>query len=105
MSKRHRSDEMAPPPKADVRAHARAERHRVHSELNSMADVVSSGVEPDDVVEPGPEFKPDHRRDADRALRKRGRARLRHWKVKAWKRRSTTRKQRAVAVRRLAEET
>ena len=46
MSQRHRSQDVAPPPKMDLRAHAHNERHRINSELHSLATQVSAGYEP-----------------------------------------------------------
>ena len=104
MSKRHRSQEAVPLPRAEQRAHAHSERHRVHSELHELAELVSHGVEPDDVVEPGAEWKPLHHHDAEKAVKKLDQARnSRHWKVKEWKRRSTGRRQKAAAYRNLAQ--
>lgn len=104
MSKRHRSDEAVPLPRAELRAHAHNERHRVRGELHELAGLVSNGVEPDDVVEPGAEWKPVHHHDADRAIKKLDSSRrLRHWKRKDWKRRSVVRRQKNAAWRRLAE--
>jgi hypothetical protein len=56
MSKRHKHRETVLPPKVEIRAHAHNERHRVNSELHLVADLVSHGVEPDDVIDPGPEW-------------------------------------------------
>ena len=104
MSQRHRPEEAVPLPRAELRAHAHNERHRVKSELHGMADLVSSGVEPDDVIDPGAEWKPAHHHDAERVARKlRSPHRLKHWKTKAWKRRSAVRQKRAEAWRNLAE--
>ena len=104
MSKRHRTEEAIPLPRAEQRAHAHAERHRVKSELHLLADQVSHGVEPDDVVEPGSAWKPLHHHDAEKALKKvTGTRRLRHWKRKEWKRRTLVRQQRNAAYRRLAD--
>ena len=44
MSKRHRSQEAVPLPRAEQRAHAHGERHRVHSELHELAELVSHGA-------------------------------------------------------------
>jgi hypothetical protein len=104
MSKRHRTDEAVPLPRAELRAHAHAERHRVRGELHEMAGLVSHGVEPDDVTDPGAAWKPVHHHDAERAIRKSdGRRRLRHWKRKDWKRRTVVRRLRNEQYRRLAE--
>jgi hypothetical protein len=101
MSKRHRTEQVNPA-KAEVRAHARGERHRVNTELHQVAGMVSAGVEPDDVVEPGPAWKPEHHHDVEKALSDAGRHK-RHWKVKDWKRRTLRRRQRAEAMK-LTEE-
>ena len=39
MSKRHRNEEIAPVPRAELRAHAHNERHRVHSELHLVEEI------------------------------------------------------------------
>ena len=98
MSQRHRSQEAAPPPKMDLRAHAHNERHRINSELQAVAAQVSAGAEPDEVHEPGPAWVPDHHRHL-KAREDTSPKRLRHWKVKAWKRRSSVRKAKAQAAR------
>lgn len=104
MSKRHRTEDAVPLPRAELRAHAHAERHRVRSELHVVADLVSRGTEPDDVIDPGAEWKPAHHHDAERAAKKSsGAKRLRHWKMKDWKRRTVVRRQRNEAYRRLAD--
>jgi hypothetical protein len=104
MSKRHRGEEAVPLPKAELRAHAHNERHRVKGRLNEMADLVSHGVEPDDVVEPGAAWKPTHHHDAERAVKKlNGTRNKRHWKVKEWKRRTALRQQKAAAYRNLTQ--
>lgn len=102
MSKRHRTEQVTPA-KAEVRAQARGERHRVNTELHQVAGMVSAGVEPDDVVEPGPAWKPEAHHDPERAQRDSGRAK-RHWKVKDWKRRTMRRRARAEAANRLAQQ-
>jgi hypothetical protein len=105
MSKRHRSSqEAAPLPKVELRAHARGERHRINTELHTVADMVSGGLEPDDVEEPGAAFKPVHHHDPEKAIKKASGGPKRHWKVKDWKRRSTVRKARAKALRFAAEQ-
>ena len=104
MSQRHRSGEAVPLPRAELRAHAHNERHRVKSELHGVAGLVSNGVEPDDVVEPGAAWKPVHHHDVERVMRKATSPnRLKHWKTKDWKRRSALRQRRARAWRDLAE--
>jgi hypothetical protein len=97
MSQRHRTGEVPLPPKEELRAHAHSERHRIHVELQAVAQDVCGGLEPDDVHEPGAAWKPVKHRDADVArtkLAKRSRAK-RHWKTKMWKRRTAMRRQRA----------
>jgi hypothetical protein len=63
MSKRHRNQDYAPPARADLRAHAHNERHRVHSELHLAEEAMRHGTEPLDIVEPGPAWKPSHHHD------------------------------------------
>lgn len=101
MSQRHRATEVPLPPKQEVRAHAHGERHRIHVELNQVANQVSSGLDPDDVHEPGAAWKPVHHRDSEVAkskVAKQGRSR-RHWKTKMWKRRTKMRQAKAEAFR------
>lgn len=97
MSQRHRSQDVAPPPKMDLRAHAHNERHRIKGELSALASQVSAGYEPEDVHEPGRAWVPEHHRDADRA--KAPQRQPRHWKMKMWKRRSSVRRAKAQAFR------
>ena len=104
MSKRHRSEEELPLPRAELRAHAHNERHRVKGELHDLAAQVRNGLEPDDAVEPGANWKPAHHHDAERALKKLdGSRRLRHWKVKEWKRRTTVRRNKVAAYQNLTQ--
>ena len=103
MSQRHRSQELAPPPKVELRAHAHNERHRIHSELHAVAAEVSAGSEPDELHEPGRAWVPMHHHDAERGKAMATRQRPKHWKMKMWKRRTTVRKEKARA-RRLAGE-
>jgi hypothetical protein len=102
MSARHRNNDVAPPPRADLRAHAHNERHRIKSELHLVVEAVEHGVEPIDVEEPGVEWKPVHHKDPQRAVQKSRRKPLKHWKTKEWKRRKMIRKNRAEAWSRLA---
>jgi hypothetical protein len=105
MSQRNRATSTATPPKEELRAHARSERHRVNSELHTLSSSVGHGLELDDAEEPPIGWKPVHHRDGQRARTKAAKAkRPRHWKLKAWKRRSTLRRQKAVQSRVLAEE-
>ena len=101
MSQRHRTDEVQVPIKQEVRAHAHSERHRIHVELQSVAQDVSSGIEPEDVHEPGEAWRPTHHHDAEVAKRKLAKRSLtkRHWKTKMWKRRTQVRRARAEALR------
>ena len=59
MSQRHRSTDVLPPPKEALRAQAHSERHRIHVELQGVANQVSSGLDPADCHEPGAAWKPD----------------------------------------------
>lgn len=102
MSARHRNQDLAPVPRADVRAHAHNERHRVHSELHLVTEAVGHGVEPIDVVEPGPAWKPVHHHDPKKGVEKSRRAAFKHWKTKDWKRRKARRRARAEAWNSLA---
>jgi len=97
MSKRHQRRETILPPKVEIRAHAHNERHRVNALLHEVTNLIDHGVEPQDVVEPGPNFKPSHHHDAEIGRQQAKRHELRHWKTKDWKRRTAARKQRAIA--------
>ena len=93
MSKRNRDNDVLMLPRQERRAHAHSERHRIHVELQEVAQHVSSGIEPEDMHEPGRAWKPMHHHDAEIAkskLAKRSRAK-RHWKTKMWKRRTQLR--------------
>ena len=69
MSQRHRSHDVVQPPKVELRAHAHNERHRINSELQSVAAQVSAGYEPDEVHEPGRAWVPGHQHDAEQQER------------------------------------
>ncbi len=102
MSQRHRTNEVQLPPKQELRAHAHSERHRIHVELNQVAQEVSAGLDPEDLHEPGAAWKPIHHRDSEVAkekLAKQRRRNRRHWKTKMWKRRTKMRQARAEAFR------
>ena len=103
MSKRHKHRQVVLPPTIETRAHAHNERHRVNSELHLVTNMVSHGVEPDDVIEPGPAWKPLHRHDAAIGIEHSRKQAVKHWKTKAWKRRNVARKQRAQALMDLRE--
>ncbi len=101
MSQRHRTAEVPLPPKQEVRAHAHGERHRIHVELNQVAQEVSAGNDAEDLHEPGTAWKPVHHHDSEIAkdkVAKQTRDR-RHWKTKMWKRRSKMRQEKAEAFR------
>jgi hypothetical protein len=101
MSQRHRSTDVLPPPKEELRAQAHGERHRIHVELQDVANQVSAGLDPADCHEPGAAWKPSHHRDPDVAREKVAKRTKtpRHWKLKMWKRRTATRQARAEAMR------
>ena len=102
MSGRHHSADFVPAPRADLRAHAHNERHRVHSELHLAEEAMRHGTDALDVIDPADEWKPGHNH-GDRRRRDRGHAKaVKHWKQKMWKRRSAERKRRAQAWSRLA---
>ena len=105
MSQRHHMQEAAPPPpKMDSRAHAHNERHRIHSELHSVASQVSQGLEPEDLHEPGRAWVPTHHHDAAKGRASAGKQEPRHWKMKMWKRRTSVRKAKAAVTRMVAEQ-
>ena len=102
MSQRHRTSEVQMPPKQELKAHAHSERHRIHVELNHVAQEVSAGHDPEDLHEPGTAWKPLHHHDADVAkekLAKQRKRNRRHWKTKMWKRRTKMRQEKAEAFR------
>ncbi len=101
MSQRHRTAEVPLPPKQELRAHAHGERHRIHVELNQVAQEVSAGYDADDLHEPGAAWKPIHHHDSEVAKTKLIKAsrNRRHWKTKMWKRRTKVRQERAEAFR------
>ncbi|MEM9515460.1 MAG: hypothetical protein AAGA42_11450 [Actinomycetota bacterium] len=105
MSQRHRTDEVPLQPKQEVRAHAHSERHRIHVELQNVAQDVSAGIDPEDVHEPGSAWKPEAHHDSEKAkqkLAKRSRSK-RHWKTKMWKRRTLARQAKAREIERARE--
>lgn len=104
MSRRHRDESLAPLARADLRAHAHNERHRVHSELHLVTEAVRHGLEPIDVEEPGPEWKPEHHHQLRRAPKRQKNDQYKHWKIKSWKRRKAVRRQRAIIWTELAKE-
>ncbi len=104
MSQRHHNTEAVPPPKMDSRAHAHNERHRIHSELNAVASQVSSGLEAEDLHEPGRAWVPLHHHDPERGKAIGSKQSPRHWKLKMWKRRTSVRKAKAESTRVMAEQ-
>ncbi len=75
MSQRHRTAEVPLPPKEELRAQAHSERHRIHVELQDVANQVSAGLDPADVHEPGAAWKPVHHQDPEVAKEQAGQAR------------------------------
>ena len=96
MSQRHRTDRRAcRRPKEELRAHAHSERHRIHVELQAVANQVSAGLDPPTCHEPGAAWEPvapprPRGRPGEGAKRE---PRQRHWKMKMWKRRTATARQ------------
>ena len=100
MSQRHRTADVPVPTKEELRAQAHGERHRIHIELQDVANQVSAGLDPADVHEPGAAWKPAHHKDPEVAKDKLAKTRSkRHWKLKMWKRRSANRQAKAEAIR------
>jgi hypothetical protein len=103
MSKRHRDGDQVLPPRAERRAHARSERHRINVQLADVAEQVTGGLEPDDAPDPAVGYRPVHHHDPGRAKAeesgRKKRRRRRHWKLKMWKRRSSMRLVKAQAAR------
>ncbi|MEM1331912.1 MAG: hypothetical protein AAGG08_00515 [Actinomycetota bacterium] len=106
MSQRHRDTELFPPLREELRAAAHSERHRIHVELQSVAQsACAGGIDPEDLHEPGTAWKPPKHHDAEVAkskLAKRSRTK-RHWKTKSWKRRTQLRQQRVEALHTVRE--
>jgi hypothetical protein len=100
MSQRRRSTDVVPPKEAQ-RAQAHNERHRIHVELQEVANQVAAGLDPADCHEPGAAWKPIHHKDPEVAREKVAKSSQgkRHWKLKMWKRRSATRQAKAEAMR------
>jgi hypothetical protein len=86
-------------PRVENRAHEKGERHRIHSELHLVNNQIKAGTEPDDADDPGAAWKPVHHHDPQRAIAKvvKSRQRIRHWKMKDWKRRTAARQEKANA--------
>lgn len=90
MSRRNRTDAV-PVERLQVRSQYHGERHRVNGELHGISEAIHHGVDPDDISEPAPGFKRVHHHTPASGARQP----FRHWKTKAWKRRSTERRKRA----------
>jgi hypothetical protein len=102
MSKRHRDGDQVLPPRAERRAAARSERHRINTELAEVAEAIAGGIEPDDAHDPARGYRPIHHHDPGKAKegqRRSRRRKRRHWKLKMWKRRSSMRQVKAKAAR------
>ena len=98
MSQRHRRIEAIPPPREELRAHAHNERHRIHSELHSITEQVQHGVEPDDIDEPGANWKPLHHHNPQISMPKNRGNNFKHWKAKSRKRRKAMRRARIAQI-------
>jgi hypothetical protein len=105
MSRRNRSEEVPDSAWQERRAHAKGERHRIAAELHAVATHVDTRSGIDDAVEPGPAWKPDHHHSAEVAKKQAASHRFRHWKSKAWKRRTAIRKERNLVLGQLTVET
>lgn len=105
MSQRHRTSEVPLPPKEEVSAHKHSERHRIQVELKQVAQQVSGGMQPEDVHEPGAQWRPSHHHDGEVAKTKmlKSKRSRRHWKTKMWKRRTAMRRAKAEAFRMAGE--
>ena len=105
MSRRNRSEEVSETAWEERRAHAKGERHRIAVALHDVATHVDTLDGVDDAVDPGPAWKPEHHHSADVAKKQAARTGgFRHWKSKAWKRRSAARKEKNLAIGQLAME-
>ncbi|MEI8024052.1 MAG: hypothetical protein WCH63_07680 [Actinomycetota bacterium] len=98
MSQRHRRIEAIPPPREELRAHAHNERHRIHSELHLITEQVQHGIEPEDIDEPGTNWKPLHHHNSQIASQNIRGATFKHWKAKSWKRRKAMRRARIAQI-------
>ena len=105
MGQRRRTAEVPVPGKEELRAQAHSERHRIHVELQDVAQQVSAGLDPADVHEPGAAWKPVHHKDPEVAKEKVAKSTKtkRHWKLKMWKRRTANRQAKAEAARVVSE--
>jgi hypothetical protein len=94
MSRRHHSEFAEALSCEERRAHARGERQRVNASLRALAAVLGDGDEP------GAAWRPERHHEVPEAPV--GRRRPRHWKQPFWKRRTASRRERAVLERALA---
>ena len=105
MSKRHRYGNSIPRPKAELRAHAHRERHRIKGELHDLATAVGRSIAPDECDEPAVQWRTERRANHHHAGERASHGRrLRHWKTKEWKRRSAARRARALIEEQNAKE-
>jgi hypothetical protein len=94
MSRRHQPDVAEALSFKERRAHARRERQRVNIRLRELAAVNGDGDEP------GLGWRPErHHEVRDEPV---GRRRVRHWKQPFWKRRTNSRRERALFERAVA---
>jgi hypothetical protein len=94
MSRRHQREVAEALSFKERRAHARRERQRVNARLRELAAVQGEGDEP------GSAWRPErHHEFPEQPV---GRRRVRHWKQPFWKRRTASRRERAVMERAVA---
>lgn len=98
MSRRH-SPALSALTEPELRARTRAERQRVRAALATAS--IHAMFDDDAPDEPGVEFRAPKRHDPER-VRTHGRDQTRHWKQQFWKRRTTVRRAKALAVAQLA---
>jgi len=96
VGKRHHASTVA------ERAPKRERRWRTHQERRAVRAALVTADDPEEIVAPRTVHHGPRSPEAGASPRRR---RLRHWKMKSWKRRSTLRRERALALARLAEET
>ena len=94
MSRRHHPEFADALAFEERRAHARRERQRVNVRLRELAAVQGDGDEP------GAGWRLERRHEF--TVRPAGRHRRRHWKQPFWKRRTASRRERAVMERAIA---
>ena len=95
MSQRHRSPSVVQrPPK-------RERRWKTHQERRAVRAALVTAGDPEEIVAPRTIHHGPRSAEATASPRRR---RIRHWKLKDWKRRTTRRRERALATVRLTEE-